>query len=270
MPMCITSSPSSPANCARTARRSRRPASRHFPGGSITGAPKIAPWNHRRIEKRRRAASIADRSATSASTAATCDFNIAIRTAQLAGGMVRVQGGGGITARSHPAAEYEESLTKISPPARITVTVPWGTPMILIVDNYDSFVHNVARYFEELGEPHASVRNDAVTRRPEGQGHRHFAGSLHAHEAGSPWTSCANNRATSHPRHLPRPSGDGRGLRRSGEARAGAPCMATVPRSTMTARTSSQACRNASAPDAITPHRGARGAITPRDHRPQR
>ena len=23
--------------------------------------------------------------------------------------------------------------------------------MILIVDNYDSFVHNVARYFEELG-----------------------------------------------------------------------------------------------------------------------
>jgi anthranilate/para-aminobenzoate synthase component I len=27
--------------------------------------------------------------------------------------MARVQGGGGITARSNPAAEYEESLTKI-------------------------------------------------------------------------------------------------------------------------------------------------------------
>ncbi len=24
--------------------------------------------------------------------------------------------------------------------------------MILIVDNYDSFVYNIARYFEELGE----------------------------------------------------------------------------------------------------------------------
>lgn len=35
--------------------------------------------------------------------------------------------------------------------------------MILIVDNYDSFVHNVARYFEELGEHTHVVRNDAVT-----------------------------------------------------------------------------------------------------------
>lgn len=34
--------------------------------------------------------------------------------------------------------------------------------MILIVDNYDSFVFNVARYFEELGaRPHV-LRNDAV------------------------------------------------------------------------------------------------------------
>jgi anthranilate synthase component 2/para-aminobenzoate synthetase component 2 len=35
--------------------------------------------------------------------------------------------------------------------------------MILIVDNYDSFVHNVARYFEELGEAPRVVRNDQVT-----------------------------------------------------------------------------------------------------------
>ena len=35
--------------------------------------------------------------------------------------------------------------------------------MILIVDNYDSFVHNVARYFAELGEATRVVRNDAVT-----------------------------------------------------------------------------------------------------------
>jgi para-aminobenzoate synthetase component II len=34
--------------------------------------------------------------------------------------------------------------------------------MILIVDNYDSFVHNIARYFRELGAPVNVVRNDEV------------------------------------------------------------------------------------------------------------
>jgi para-aminobenzoate synthetase component II len=37
--------------------------------------------------------------------------------------------------------------------------------MILIIDNYDSFVHNIARYFRELGEEVEVVRNDAVPRR---------------------------------------------------------------------------------------------------------
>jgi para-aminobenzoate synthetase component II len=36
--------------------------------------------------------------------------------------------------------------------------------MILIIDNYDSFVFNVARYFEELGEKTRVVRNDEVQR----------------------------------------------------------------------------------------------------------
>lgn len=35
--------------------------------------------------------------------------------------------------------------------------------MILIIDNYDSFVHNVARYFVELGQDTRVVRNDEVT-----------------------------------------------------------------------------------------------------------
>jgi anthranilate synthase component 2/para-aminobenzoate synthetase component 2 len=34
--------------------------------------------------------------------------------------------------------------------------------MILIVDNYDSFVFNIARYFEELGETTKVVRNDRI------------------------------------------------------------------------------------------------------------
>jgi anthranilate synthase/aminodeoxychorismate synthase-like glutamine amidotransferase len=35
--------------------------------------------------------------------------------------------------------------------------------MILLIDNYDSFVFNLARYFGELGEDTQVVRNDALT-----------------------------------------------------------------------------------------------------------
>ena len=34
--------------------------------------------------------------------------------------------------------------------------------MILVVDNYDSFVHNLARHFSVLGQAVAVVRNDAI------------------------------------------------------------------------------------------------------------
>jgi anthranilate synthase/aminodeoxychorismate synthase-like glutamine amidotransferase len=35
--------------------------------------------------------------------------------------------------------------------------------MIVIIDNYDSFVHNLARYFRECGAQPKIIRNDAVT-----------------------------------------------------------------------------------------------------------
>ncbi len=35
--------------------------------------------------------------------------------------------------------------------------------MILVIDNYDSFVHNLARYFERLGHATRVVRNTAIT-----------------------------------------------------------------------------------------------------------
>jgi len=35
--------------------------------------------------------------------------------------------------------------------------------MILLIDNYDSFVYNLARYVEDLGEPVRVERNDALT-----------------------------------------------------------------------------------------------------------
>jgi anthranilate synthase/aminodeoxychorismate synthase-like glutamine amidotransferase len=35
--------------------------------------------------------------------------------------------------------------------------------VVLLIDNYDSFVHNLARYVRELGEATAVYRNDAIT-----------------------------------------------------------------------------------------------------------
>jgi len=35
--------------------------------------------------------------------------------------------------------------------------------VILIIDNYDSFTYNLARYFEELGQTVEVVKNDAIT-----------------------------------------------------------------------------------------------------------
>ena len=35
--------------------------------------------------------------------------------------------------------------------------------MILLIDNYDSFVHNLARYFQRLGQETCVVRNDALS-----------------------------------------------------------------------------------------------------------
>ena len=35
--------------------------------------------------------------------------------------------------------------------------------MLLLIDNYDSFTHNLARYFVELGQDVQVVRNDAIT-----------------------------------------------------------------------------------------------------------
>ena len=35
--------------------------------------------------------------------------------------------------------------------------------MILLIDHYDSFVHNLARYFEQLGQRTCVLRSDAIT-----------------------------------------------------------------------------------------------------------
>jgi anthranilate/para-aminobenzoate synthase component I len=82
-----------------------------FPGGSVTGAPKI------------RAMQIIDELEPVSrgpycgaigylATDGSMEFNIAIRTMIIKDGLVHVPVGGGIVADSDPAAEYEETLVK--------------------------------------------------------------------------------------------------------------------------------------------------------------
>jgi para-aminobenzoate synthetase component I len=83
-----------------------------FPGGSITGAPKVRAMEIiAELEASPRGIYCGAMGYFSFN--GTCDFNIGIRTVQVSDGVMRVQGGGGITARSNPQAEYEESLVKV-------------------------------------------------------------------------------------------------------------------------------------------------------------
>ena len=83
-----------------------------FPAGTVSGAPKIRAMEIiAEIEQAPRGVYCGAIGYIGFN--GRTDLNIAIRTAQFHGGVARVQGGGGITARSNPAAEYEESLTKI-------------------------------------------------------------------------------------------------------------------------------------------------------------
>ena len=82
-----------------------------FPGGSITGAPKVRAMEIiTELEPVRRGPHFGAVGWIGYDGA--MDANIAIRTLSLAGKDVVAQAGGGITADSDPAEEVEESLVK--------------------------------------------------------------------------------------------------------------------------------------------------------------
>lgn len=83
-----------------------------FPGGSITGAPKIRAMEIiDKLEPQRR--SIYCGSIGYINADGRMDTNIAIRTLLAHKGRIHCWGGGGIVADSDPQAEYQESLDKI-------------------------------------------------------------------------------------------------------------------------------------------------------------
>lgn len=82
-----------------------------FPGGSVTGAPKVRAMEIiAALEPTRRGAYCGSIGYLSVTGAA--DFSIAIRTAVVRDGIASVSAGGGITADSDPAAEYDETIAK--------------------------------------------------------------------------------------------------------------------------------------------------------------
>jgi para-aminobenzoate synthetase component 1 len=82
-----------------------------FPGGSITGAPKIRAMQIiDELEPTRR--SLYTGAIGYLSRGASSGFNIAIRTILVEGRRASFQVGGGIVADSDPDAEYEETLAK--------------------------------------------------------------------------------------------------------------------------------------------------------------
>jgi anthranilate/para-aminobenzoate synthase component I len=82
-----------------------------FPGGSITGAPKIRAMQIiEELEPVRRGPYCG--AIGYVAPDGTMEFNVAIRTMILKDGMVHVPVGGGIVADSDPREEYEETLVK--------------------------------------------------------------------------------------------------------------------------------------------------------------
>ncbi len=105
------------------------------------------------------------------------DLNILIRTITAGRGWWQAPVGGGIVAQSSPSREYQETWDKAEGLLR-------ALRMILLIDNYDSFVFNLARYFERLGQSTArrAQYGDRCSGRARGEagGAGALAGTVHA------------------------------------------------------------------------------------------
>ncbi|PXY17712.1 aminodeoxychorismate synthase, component I [Prauserella coralliicola] len=94
-----------------------------FPPGSVTGAPKIRALDLV-AELERAPRGVYTGAIGLASPVAGLELNVAIRTLELHDGTVELGVGGGITADSDPAAEWQECLDKAAPLERLLATPP--------------------------------------------------------------------------------------------------------------------------------------------------
>ncbi|MEK6976142.1 MAG: chorismate-binding protein [Candidatus Thermoplasmatota archaeon] len=157
-----------------------------FPGGTITGAPK-----HRACQRIHEAEPVPrgyyTGSAGYVAWNGDTHWNILIRTLVLEGGAVSVHAGSGIVADSDPEREWKEANRKAralleavqgrdtgggnrTRLGEVSEHGSWAPPKatsqvhgkrVLLIDNYDSFVHNLADYCAAAGAEVQVVRNDA-------------------------------------------------------------------------------------------------------------
>ncbi len=172
-----------------------------FPGGSITGAPKIRAMEIiAEIEPTTRGPYCG--SIGYLGFNGDMDSSIVIRTFAIKNQDVTFQAGGAIVLDSDPESEYEEVLTKayalkralmgegdfavidckslrgalatkqssntlldcfVANAPRNDMKAVRGSNLVLLIDNYDSFVYNLARYVGELDFPYLVKRNDAIS-----------------------------------------------------------------------------------------------------------
>jgi anthranilate synthase/aminodeoxychorismate synthase-like glutamine amidotransferase len=155
-----------------------------FPGGTVTGAPKVRA-TQRIVEVEPVARGAYTGSAGYLSWSHNAHWNILIRTLVLQDGFAEVHAGSGIVADSAPQREWKEAgrkaqalldaatgSTPAGGPARlgdVSLHGSWSPPRaaarhggkrVLLVDNYDSFVHNLADYAAALGAQATVIRND--------------------------------------------------------------------------------------------------------------
>ena len=172
------------------------------------------------------------------------DLNILIRTITAGRGWWQFPVGGGIVAQSSPEAGIRGNLAQ---GRRIARRVGRLTSMILLIDNYDSFVYNLARYFERLGQATRVVRNTAI----DAAGVRALRPAAIVLSPGP----CTPDRAgcslelvrrlhaqRADAGHLPGPSDDRRGAGRPDRPRATSRSTAAPRRSITTAAACSPAC----------------------------
>lgn len=155
-----------------------------FPGGTVTGAPKV-----RACERIHEAEPVSRGLYTGSlgyiSWSGNAHWNILIRTLLLADGQATVFAGSGIVADSDPEREWKEANRKaralleaaegqagggsMDRLGELTRHGSWTPPnsarhvpgrRVLLIDNYDSFVHNLADYCAALGAEVKVIRND--------------------------------------------------------------------------------------------------------------
>ena len=133
-----------------------------LPAGTLSGAPKIRACQIiAELEEQKRG--IYGGAVGYLDFTGNVDTCISIRLAWKKNGRVCVQSGAGIVADSIPEKEFEECLNKAGAVLQAVRTAQGRAQMILLIDNYDSFVYNLYQFIAETGQQVKTVRNDRIT-----------------------------------------------------------------------------------------------------------